>query len=105
MKIAINLDTKVDIVTNGTKLPDSTLDILQKFKNMNIYLSVDGIGPHNNYIRSGSKWEEVGIKSACLCEDARRDTRRRLGSCRRLVPPIKRGFELRVLSNPRHIIE
>ena len=56
---AINLDTKVDIVTNGTKLPDSTLDILQKFKNMNIYLSVDGIGPHNNYIRSGSKWEDI----------------------------------------------
>ena len=55
----INLDTKIDIVTNGTKLPDSTLDILQKFKNMNIYLSVDGIGPHNDYIRNGSKWNDI----------------------------------------------
>jgi len=45
--------------TNGTKLSDSTLDLLQNRPNLKINISVDGIGEHNNYIRSGSSWIDI----------------------------------------------
>jgi radical SAM protein with 4Fe4S-binding SPASM domain len=55
----INLNTHLSINTNGTKLSDSTLKLLENRPNLTIMISVDGIGKHNDYIRSGSKWKDI----------------------------------------------
>lgn len=52
-------DTVVHITTNGTKLTDEWVTLLTRFKKLRIMLSVDGVGKVNNYIRFGSKWEDV----------------------------------------------
>ena len=52
-------DTLVHITTNGTRLTNEWLDLLIKIKHLRIMLSVDGIGPVNDYIRYGSKWENI----------------------------------------------
>ncbi len=46
----------VSMITNGTmKLPD----VLDKFKEVEIFASIDGIGNRFNYIRHPGKWDEV----------------------------------------------
>tara|TARA_B100001057_G_scaffold499233_1_gene609104 strand:- start:13 stop:1137 length:1125 start_codon:yes stop_codon:yes gene_type:complete len=55
----IKPEAELAFSTNGTKLSDSTLDLLQNRPNLKINISVDGIGEHNNYIRSGSSWIDI----------------------------------------------
>lgn len=55
----IKLDVNLSFNTNGTKLPDSTLALLEDRPNLKIDISVDGIGDHNDYIRSGSSWRDI----------------------------------------------
>ncbi len=55
----IKLDAELSFNTNGTKLLDSTLALLENRPNLIINISLDGIGEHNNYIRSGSKWQDI----------------------------------------------
>lgn len=45
--------------TNCTLFPQKYLDYLKKFKNLEISLSIDGIGPVNDYIRHGKPWEII----------------------------------------------
>jgi MoaA/NifB/PqqE/SkfB family radical SAM enzyme len=57
-KILELLDSSVHVsmITNGTmKLPNT----LNKFKNVEIFVSIDGIGKRFNYIRHPGNWEEV----------------------------------------------
>lgn len=52
-------DTDVIIITNGTKLTNEWLAILQNIKKLVIMVSVDGIGDLNDYIRYGSQWSQI----------------------------------------------
>lgn len=50
----------LEIYTNASWVPKAKiLDKLDKFKSLNIFLSIDGIGIVNDYIRAPSKWETV----------------------------------------------
>ena len=50
----------IKIITNGTIFPtDQILNYLNKFKRVDIILSVDAIGEKANYIRHPSNWNEV----------------------------------------------
>jgi sulfatase maturation enzyme AslB (radical SAM superfamily) len=47
------------INTNGTVWNQSYIDILKQFKHVVIDVSIDGIGPHYDYIRYGETWSTV----------------------------------------------
>lgn len=55
----IKHDAELSFNTNGTTLSDSTLELLENRPNVIVNISIDGIGHHNNYIRSGSAWEDI----------------------------------------------
>lgn len=55
-----NCECFVSLVTNGSiQLKQQQLDLLAKFKNLNICISVDGIGPVFEYLRWPAKWTAV----------------------------------------------
>ncbi len=45
--------------TNCTNVNKNFLDLIRQFDNININVSVDGIGEVNDYIRYPSKWEKI----------------------------------------------
>jgi len=45
--------------TNMTRFTDTIIDMLKRFKKINIASSIDGIEEHNNYLRNGSKWDVI----------------------------------------------
>ena len=49
----------LSITTNGTTLSDDVYDLLSRFKELNITVSLEGIGAHNDYLRYGSNWLTV----------------------------------------------
>jgi sulfatase maturation enzyme AslB (radical SAM superfamily) len=51
--------TYLNIVTNATLLKDSVYELLSKFKQVDIMVSIEGIGRHNDYVRYGSKWDNI----------------------------------------------
>ena len=54
-----NIDPKIGYITNGTvKLTDDIKDIWKKFSHVHISLSIDAIGDLEEYIRTGTIWEE-----------------------------------------------
>jgi sulfatase maturation enzyme AslB (radical SAM superfamily) len=53
-------DLRIELITNGTVLPmPNVAAALLKCKYLRISISVDGYGELNNFIRSGSNWDEV----------------------------------------------
>lgn len=50
--------TKLFTNTNATFFPHKHLDYLQKFENVFVTISLDGIGSRDEYIREGSVWSE-----------------------------------------------
>lgn len=50
------------IVTNATRIDNDTVELLKKFKEVVLSISIDGIGTHQEYIRPGCSW-------AKLCEN------------------------------------
>lgn len=60
LKIANRRDLVVTYNTNGTFLLDNeTIDLLKQCRSVHFILSIDGYGPLNNTVRSGSKWEDI----------------------------------------------
>ena len=52
-----NTDCFISIVTNGSiKLSQSKLDLLSKFTDLNICISIDGVGPVFEYMRWPAEW-------------------------------------------------
>ena len=45
--------------TNGTQWDEECIEIIQRFKSVNIDISIDGVGPHFEYMRWPAKWDEV----------------------------------------------
>lgn len=55
-----NLDCFITLVTNGSiTLKQSQIDLLSKFTDLNICISIDGTGPVFEYMRWPAKWEVV----------------------------------------------
>ena len=58
MDVAKNI--KLDIFTNCSWIPgEKYIERLKQFKNIMLSLSIDGVGPVNEYIRNPSKWDIV----------------------------------------------
>lgn len=54
-----NTHLELDITTNGTRINGKVARWLKEFNKVQIHISIDGIGPLNDYIRSGSNWSEI----------------------------------------------
>lgn len=55
-----NTDCFITLVTNGSiTLKQAQLDLLSKFTDLNICISIDGIGPVFEYMRWPAKWDVV----------------------------------------------
>lgn len=55
-------DVKLIYNTNFSRLHlknDNVLDLWRLFKNVSVGASLDGMGPHAEYIRKGTKWDEI----------------------------------------------
>jgi len=52
-------DISLEFSTNGTLFPTKYIEKLKKFKNVGIYISVDGLYNLTNYIRHGKSWDIV----------------------------------------------
>ena len=52
-------DKMFNVHTNGMIYKDDLVDKISKFKSAHIGFSIDAIGEKNNYIRYGSKWENI----------------------------------------------
>lgn len=55
----VDKDTLLRFNTNMTKISDKVLNALEKFTEIEIEASIDGVGSHNNYYRNGSEWESI----------------------------------------------
>lgn len=55
---------KLRIQTNGTVLDDEWKLLLQRFKNVEVMLSIDAVGKANTYIRYPAAWEDIERNTA-----------------------------------------
>ena len=59
----------LDIFTNTSWIPKAkVLDRLSKFNKVKIWLSIDGVGPIQDYVRHNSKWEIVKHSAESWCK-------------------------------------
>ena len=58
-KIGVLENVLFEMVTNGTVYSEKVIKELKKYKTVRLSVSIDGIGPLNDYIRFGSKFETV----------------------------------------------
>lgn len=56
---SINSKTYLRFNTNMTRINDKVLEALKKFDTVEIEASIDGVGPHNEYLRYGSNWNSI----------------------------------------------
>lgn len=61
-------DISVYFTTNLTKVSDKFLTIIKRLKHVNIQVSLEGYGSHNDYIRHGSKWGVIEKNILTLLE-------------------------------------
>lgn len=54
-----NQDATIVITTNGTTIPPKFIKYIDKFKNLNMRISLDGIGDTHEYIRSNANWKKI----------------------------------------------
>jgi MoaA/NifB/PqqE/SkfB family radical SAM enzyme len=58
----------LDIFTNTSWTPkEKVLSRLRKFKHVKIWLSIDGVGPTQDYVRNGSTWDKVNESADTWC--------------------------------------
>jgi len=65
-----NLQNEVEIFfsINVTNVTSKFLDLISKFKSVQINCSIDAIGKYNDYIRKNSNWDEVDTNFKKLCK-------------------------------------
>lgn len=61
-----NPDVKLIISTSLNNVSDDIYNILNRFTNLLLVVSIDGIDKLNNYIRHGSNWESIIKNIDCL---------------------------------------
>lgn len=54
-----HVNMNLDITTNGSRSQGKILRWMQDFNDVNIQISIDGIGATQEYIRQESKWEQI----------------------------------------------
>jgi sulfatase maturation enzyme AslB (radical SAM superfamily) len=47
------------LTTNATVLTDEVYELLGKFKELSVTVSLEGVGDHNDYLRYGSDWSTI----------------------------------------------
>lgn len=47
------------VTTNATIVTADIIELLKQFKDVTITVSLEGVGPHNDYLRYGSVWREI----------------------------------------------
>jgi sulfatase maturation enzyme AslB (radical SAM superfamily) len=52
-------DVVLQFTTNFTRISDRMIEKLKLFKNLDLIISLEGIGPMNEYLRYPSKWTEI----------------------------------------------
>jgi len=57
--LGLNKQVKLWYSINLTNLPERLLDLWKQFKSVDVYVSIDDLKERNEYIRTGSKWDEV----------------------------------------------
>jgi sulfatase maturation enzyme AslB (radical SAM superfamily) len=62
-------DLDITLNTNAQKISDKLINILSKFDDINLSVSIDGYGKVNDYIRWGSTWDTV-VKNIHRLKDA-----------------------------------
>lgn len=55
----INKNVIISFNTNLTRVSDLILDQLKKFSNVEIVVSLEGFGAHNDYVRYPSQWQTI----------------------------------------------
>jgi MoaA/NifB/PqqE/SkfB family radical SAM enzyme len=74
LKTGRSKSIRLTIFTNASWFPKpKIIELLKKFKNVFIWLSIDSFGKTNDYIRHQSKWDTVN-EVACKYLDLERDT-------------------------------
>lgn len=59
----------LDIFTNTSWTPKAkVIDRLKKFKKVKIWLSIDGVGSTQDYVRNGSTWDKVHESADTWCQ-------------------------------------
>jgi len=68
--------------TNGTIFPDKQINILNKFKVIDIQVSSDGVGPKFEYLRHGANWDKSEeVIDNFLKEKEKNETEWLVGAC------------------------
>jgi len=52
-------DVQLTMITNGNSMNTRLVEILKKFKHVNVTISLEGIEHHNDMVRFNSKWNDV----------------------------------------------
>ena len=52
-------DIELSLTTNATVLTDEMYELLKKFKQLTVVVSLEGVGSHNDYLRYGSDWHTI----------------------------------------------
>jgi len=59
---------KLVINTNLTNLKNKWINVLKEFKNVTFFVSIDGYGPMQEYLRYPSKWQQIDENVTALAE-------------------------------------
>jgi sulfatase maturation enzyme AslB (radical SAM superfamily) len=52
-------DCLVQMTTNITLLTDKHIELFNNLDDMRLQISLDGVGAHHEYVRHGSKWDDI----------------------------------------------
>lgn len=54
------------VTTNGTQVNDKIMHLLSRAGQLHVMISLEGIGAHNDYVRTGSDWHQIQANIARL---------------------------------------
>jgi len=66
----LNKQIKLWYSINMSNLPNQLLDIWKNFKEVEVHCSIDDLGKRNDYIRKGTKWDDVEYNLQKLKENS-----------------------------------
>jgi organic radical activating enzyme len=52
-------DIQLSLTTNATVLTDEVYELIKEFKQLDIVVSLEGVGDHNDYLRYGGHWDTI----------------------------------------------
>lgn len=64
---------KIRFHTNGTSIPESFWELVDKFREIELLFSIDGYGDQNYYVRNPAEWEPI-VKNLYLADKTKAKT-------------------------------